>query len=127
MAFDVDKAASLLDFDFSGGEVYFPKGYETNLDDAPGRPGQAFVEISEYHDVQDLLGIVLMFVPVARRYWSLFHDIVIVLTISWRAIRTMTTMKATTKTEMPLMKPMPEPHSTTLSLNSRITLTCLLT
>jgi hypothetical protein len=75
MAFDVDKAA-LLDFDFSGKKVYFPKGYETNLDDAPGRPGQAFEEITEYHDVQALLGIIQMFVPVNRRYGSVFHDIV---------------------------------------------------
>jgi hypothetical protein len=76
MAFDVDKAA-LLDFDFSGEKVYFPKGYETNLDDARGRPGQAFEEITEYHDVQALLAIVQMFVPVNRRYWSVFGDIVI--------------------------------------------------
>jgi hypothetical protein len=75
MAFEDNKAA-LLDFDFSGGKVYFPKGYETNLDDAPGRPGQAFEEITKYHDVQALLGIVQMFVPVVMRYRSVFHDIV---------------------------------------------------
>jgi hypothetical protein len=67
---------ALLDYDFSGEKVYFPKGYKTNLDDAPGRPGQAFEEITEYHDVQALFGIVQMFVPLARRYWSVFGDIV---------------------------------------------------
>jgi hypothetical protein len=75
MVFDDNKAA-LIDFDFSGEKVYFPKGYETNLDDAPGRPGRAFEEITEYHDVQALFGIIQMFVPVEWRYRSVFHNIV---------------------------------------------------
>jgi Ser/Thr protein kinase RdoA (MazF antagonist) len=74
MVFDDSKAA-LIDFDFSGEKVYFPKGYETHLDDAPSRPGQAFEEITEYHDVQALFGIFEMFVPVTRTYWSVFHGI----------------------------------------------------
>jgi Ser/Thr protein kinase RdoA (MazF antagonist) len=74
MVFDDNKAA-LIDFDFSGEKVYFPKGYETHLDDAPSRPGQAFEEITEYHDVRALLGILEMFVPVARMYWSVFPGI----------------------------------------------------
>jgi hypothetical protein len=75
MVFDDNKAA-LIDFDFSGEKVSFPKGYKTNLDDALGRPGRAFEEITEYHDVQALFGIVQMFILVERRYWSVFHDIV---------------------------------------------------
>jgi hypothetical protein len=75
MVFDDNKAA-LIDFDFSGEKVYYPKGYETKLDDAPGRPGQAFEEITEYHDVQALLNIQMMFVPEARRYRNVFNDIV---------------------------------------------------
>jgi hypothetical protein len=75
MVFDDNKAA-LIDFDFSGEKVYYPKGYETKLDDAPGQPGQAFEEITEYHDVQALLNIQMMFVPEARRYRNVFNDIV---------------------------------------------------
>jgi hypothetical protein len=75
MVFD-DNKTTLIDFDFSGGKVYFPRGYKTNLDDAPGRPGRAFEEITEYHDVQALFGIIQMFVPVDKRYRSAFHDIV---------------------------------------------------
>jgi serine/threonine protein kinase len=76
MAFDDNKAA-LIDFDFSGEKVYFPKGYETNLDDAPSRPGRAFEEITEYHDVQALFGIIqMLFVPVEWRYRSAFYVIV---------------------------------------------------
>lgn len=76
MAFDDNKAA-LIDFDFSGEIVYFPKGYETNLVDAPSRPGRAFEEITEYHDVQALFGIIqMLFVPVEWRYRSVFHKIV---------------------------------------------------
>jgi hypothetical protein len=76
MVFDDNKAA-LIDFDFSGKKVYFPKGYETNLDDALVRPGRAFEEITEYHDVQALFGIIqMLFVPVARTYRSAFHEVV---------------------------------------------------
>jgi serine/threonine protein kinase len=53
--------AKLLDFDFSGRNVYYPDGYAQMLPDAGMRPGTKHEEITEACDIEALLTVFSMF------------------------------------------------------------------
>jgi hypothetical protein len=53
--------AKLLDFDFSGRNVYYPDGYAQLLPDAGMRPGTKHEEITEACDIEALLTVFSMF------------------------------------------------------------------
>jgi serine/threonine protein kinase len=53
--------AKLLDFDFSGKNVYYPDGYAQLLPDAGMRPGTKHGEITEACDIVALLTVFSMF------------------------------------------------------------------
>ena len=53
--------AKLLDFDFSGRNVYYPDGYAQLLPDAGMRPGTKHEEITEACDIEALLSVFSMF------------------------------------------------------------------
>jgi serine/threonine protein kinase len=54
--------AKLLDFDFSGRNVYYPDGYAKQLPDAGlRRPGTKHEKITEACDIEALLSVFLMF------------------------------------------------------------------
>jgi serine/threonine protein kinase len=59
--------AKLLDFDFSGRNVYYPDGYATHLPDAGLRqPGTKHEEITEACDIKALLSVFDMFDVVVK-------------------------------------------------------------
>jgi hypothetical protein len=58
--------AELLDFDFSGSNVYYPDGYAQWLPDAGMRPGTKHEEITEACDIEALLSVFLMFDVVVK-------------------------------------------------------------
>jgi serine/threonine protein kinase len=60
MVFTKD-GAKLLDFDFSGRNVYYPDGYARWLPDAGMRPGTKHEEITEACDIEALLTVFSMF------------------------------------------------------------------